>query len=161
MQAASDLTQGVLKSLLTYDPETGAFASKDGRALGSARGHRYVRIWVAGRNHYAHRLAWLYMTGGWPECGIDHRDGNRANNAWINLREATQAQNLQNLRAAKRTRGRTSSKLGVCWHSGAEKWRATIKANGVVRHLGLFDDEDSAHRAYIAAKREAHAFGGL
>ena len=146
MQAANDLTQGVLKSLLTHDPETGAFTNRNGKALGSARGHR---------------LAWLYMTGDWPECGVDHRDGNRANNAWINLREATQAQNLQNLRAAKRTRGRTSSKLGVCWHSGAEKWRATIKANGVVRHLGLFDDEDSAHRAYIAAKREAHAFGGL
>lgn len=158
MPSKSDLTQERLKELLGYSPETGEFKNRDGKVVGSAKGHRYVRVYLDGAMHYAHRLAWLYMTGSFPESGIDHRDGDRSNNAWSNLREATQAQNLQNIRES---RGKTSSKLGVSWHKAAGAWRAAIVKAGKQIHLGLFGTEDEAHLAYLAAKRELHEFSTL
>lgn len=150
----NDLTQEELKALLHYDPETGVF-TRNGAEAGSSRGHSYIRIHVAGFLYYGHRLAWLYMTGRWPAPGVDHRDGNGMNNRWSNLRECDQERNLQNLRAS---RGPTSKFLGVCWHAGAGKWRATIRAAGETRHLGLFEDEQDARDKYLAEKRRLHEF---
>lgn len=151
------LTAERLRELLHYDPLTGVF-SRNGKRVGSNRGHRYVRVYVDGRMYFAHRLAWLYMNGFWPSHGVDHEDGDGFNNRWKNLRPATQAQNLQNLHGPRGTVGRTSRHLGVCWHAQARKWRATIKVGDRARHLGLFDDEDAAAQAYLTAKRLYHEY---
>lgn len=148
------LNTEILRSTLTYNPETGVFC-KDGKAVGSAKGHRYTRICLNKKVYYAHRLAWAYVTGAMPVNGVDHRDGDCHNNAWGNLREASQSQNLQNQR---HSRGLSSDLLGVCWHKGAQKWRATIKSGEKARHLGLFVDPQEAHQAYLKAKRAEHGF---
>lgn len=58
----------------------------------------------------------------------------------------------------KRTRkirpNNTSGLVGVCWHKIARKWTADIMCNGKRRRLGLFEDKEKAHAAYLAAKAE-------
>jgi hypothetical protein len=66
----------------------------------------------------AHRLAWLLKTGSWPPRFIDQIDGNRSNNRWNNLREATKAENGRNgrLRDTNRTRLKGRGRDGVLYN---------------------------------------------
>ncbi|MBD4919039.1 HNH endonuclease, partial [Xanthomonas citri pv. citri] len=92
-----------LKQLLDYDPETGVFRWKVRVAkktqvadiAGSANG-RYVTFRLRGRNYTGHRLAWLFSHGRWPSSQIDHINGVGTDNRLCNLRESTQAENMQN-----------------------------------------------------------------
>jgi hypothetical protein len=57
--------------------------------------------------------------------------------------------------------GTTSEYVGVCWHKKNRKWRAGIWHDGKRQHLGSFDDEHEAARAFDTAARrlrgdEAH-----
>jgi hypothetical protein len=152
------LTQEELKSQLNYDPETGVFtwATKPNRRIkiGDVAGCYslgYISIRVFGVMYRAHRLAFLYMTGNWPTKEyIDHIDGNRANNKWLNLREATNSENCMN--SAKRAKG-TSGYKGVCWDKARNKWMASAMINRKTYHLGRFDDAKEAYEAY---KKFAH-----
>lgn len=151
-----DVTCERLRKIIDYDPTTGVF-----RWHVSARGHRragahagcldhkgYRRIGIDWRIYKAHRLAWLIMHGHWPDNEIDHIDGNRDNNAIVNLRLATSQQNAANRQI---TRNNTSGFKGVVWHKGRRKWRAQIKLGGRYRHLGLYDTPELAAAAYAAA----------
>jgi hypothetical protein len=93
------------------------------------------------------------MTGVWPKDQIDHRDLDRTNNRFDNLREATQAQNLHNTRAYCTN---TSGRKGVSWHRRDRRWRVKIDVEGEYRWLGYFDDLEDAASAYAAAARELH-----
>ena len=56
-----------LEQELSYDPQTGVFVRKrTGMPAGSidSWGHRQIR--VNKRLTMAHRIAWCFMTGGWP-----------------------------------------------------------------------------------------------
>ena len=44
----------------------------------------------------AHRLAWFYCYGKFPDFTIDHLDNDKTNNRISNLRDATNADNSQN-----------------------------------------------------------------
>lgn len=148
-------------ALLVYDAETGVItrrvsitnSTKPGAVAGSTNKKGYIEIGVGGEKHLAHRLAWLLHTGAWPQGQIDHKDGNKSNNAAHNLRDVTNTTNSENRR---RTRN-TSGLLGVSWMANAKKWRAQICVNGAVTYLGLFADKHAAHAAYLAAKAQLHA----
>jgi hypothetical protein len=151
----SELTAERLRELLHYNPETGEFtwlaAPRAQRQAGDRAGfanNGYRLIGIAGHRYYEHRLAWLYMAGEWPPENIDHRDLDRANNRWTNLRLATYSQNAQNRPIGK---ANTSGYKGVYWHKIDEKWRAVIRVGGRRKHLGLFNDKEAAHAAYVAA----------
>lgn len=80
---------------------------------------------------------------------IDHINHNPLDNRKSNLRIVSRRQNLQNQKRE------TSSKYpGVNWDKNASKWRAKIKLNGKLKHLGLFDDEREAAKAYEQVCRE-------
>lgn len=157
-----DVTSQRLRESLHYDPETGAFVwiaqtSKRiqiGGVAGSQDSKGYVRIGIDGEYYPAHRLAWLYVTGAWPADQIDHRNGVRDDNSWLNLREANRFLNGQNQRLPHTDN--KSGFLGVCWHKASGKWRAQIKIDGRVSHLGLFATAADAHNAYLVAKRNLH-----
>jgi len=125
---------------------------KAGALAGSLTNHGYFTIRIDGTAYQAHRLAWLYMTGEWPEHEIDHIDGNRLNNSWRNLRDVPRRINAQNMRSAKKTS--KSGLLGVVPYGG--RWIARITANRKEKHLGIFDTTEAAQAAYLSAKRELH-----
>lgn len=52
----------------------------------------------------------------------------------------------------KKIRGKY--KIGVSFNKQMKKFRAQIKIKGKQTHLGYFDDEESAHKAYLDAKKD-------
>jgi hypothetical protein len=158
--AVENLTAQRLRELLHYDPETGLFTRRiahyghpAGSAIGSTHNVGYVRLHVDGRSYLAHRLAWLYMTGEWPEQQVDHRDGDRANNRFENLRDVTRSVNFQNQRRA-RGNNKHSALLGA--FKKRDRWESRIKVDGAYIRLGTFRTAEEAHTAYIEAKRRLH-----
>lgn len=156
------LTHVRLLELLSYDPATGAFTRKvdryrflAGSVAGAADLSGYICIKIDGVTHKAHRLAIFYMTGKWPVDEVDHRDRNKANNAWANLREATHAENMQNQR---RRSDNNSGRLGVYFHKRDNKWYAQIRLDGKANHLGSFATIEAAGAAYDKAKADLHPF---
>jgi hypothetical protein len=147
------LTQERLKELLQYDEHTGVFTwikitsnrVKIGCIAATTNSHGYLYIRIDGKQYGAHRLAWLYMTGFMPKDVIDHIDGNPKNNVISNLREATQQQNLHNLRKSVKN---TSGYKGVHFHKGTNKWRAVVTVNNKPKHLGLFFTPEEANNVY-------------
>lgn len=83
----------------------------------------------------------------------DHRDGDGLNNRSVNLRTATKAQNMHNMRIPARN---STGFKGVCFYKPTGKWRARIKANGVETHLGFFDAPELAAYAYAKASERLH-----
>ncbi len=154
------LTQARLKSLLHYEPETGVFTRlvrtssrvTVGEQAGFVSRHTgYRRIKVDGHAYVASRLAWLYMTGEWPDALIDHQDTVKTNDAWANLRAATHAENMRNRHAAK---SKEHPLKGVYLRKDAIRmrpWAAMIRLNGKLKHLGSFSRPEEAHAAYATA----------
>lgn len=152
-----------LRQVIRYDPDDGRFwwlvtlsvrrlAGNEAGSVSKALGYRLIGI--DGTTYYAHRLAWLYVTGVWPKR-IDHKNGNRFDNKFDNLREATGSQNIANSR-----RHITSSTgfKGVHFASSTltRPWRSKIKVRGEVFHLGYFATAQEAHAAYCAAAKKFH-----
>lgn len=158
------MDQKTLMSFLSYDPTTGIFTRLKGTGKGAAEGVKtlgsldtstgYRKICVQGRQYYAHRLAWLYMTGEWPKEQIDHINRDRADNAFKNLRPANNAQNNQ--RSAPRADSKTGV-LGVSWHKRGGKYVAQLRHLGRTIYLGLHDSIESAIKARRAAELQYHS----
>lgn len=152
--AAPPLTAARLREVMSYDPETGFFTifarlSAPTRTTPGFLGKRgaYV-LRIDYRLYYAHRLAWLHMTGDWPSGCIDHIDGDASNNKWANLRHASHAQNMAN---QKKRKDNTSGYKGVTFDKRSGKWLAQIQCERKHSILGRFDNPKAAHDAYCAA----------
>lgn len=176
------LDAALVRRLIDYTPETGSLTWKrrtldlfapgksaeracaiwntrhSGNAAGSLHHSGYVRVCLGYNRYAAHRLIWLYMTGEWPRDLIDHRNGDRSDNRWSNLREATNYQNSQNYAPRKNN---PSGYLGVGWDRQRSKWRAQIMVRGKQFPLGRFDNIEAARSAYIAAKSKLHPFNPI
>ena len=111
------ITQDELKDLLHYNKETGDFTwiKPDTEAKIGVAGcycNGYVVISIDGEAYYAHRLAWFYVYGVWPQIQIDHVNHIKDDNRLINLREATI---LDNQRNASKRKDNLSGVTGVSW----------------------------------------------
>ena len=153
-----ELTAEYLRSILHYDPATGIFTwrvstsnrVRAGDVAGCQNGSGYLLIKVQSRLYQAHRLAWLYMNSNWPEDQIDHINRIRTDNRIANLRDVSHKQNGQN---ASKPSNNTSGHPGVSWHKLTSKWRACIKHNQKLIHLGLFATIEEALSARKAAEK--------
>ena len=95
------LTPKRLRKVLSYAPTTGIFRWKVsassrapvGSIAGAKNGRGYHQIRIGGRPYSASRLAWLYMTGKWPNSEISYINGKPSDTRWANLREATSSPN--------------------------------------------------------------------
>jgi len=139
------------RTMLRYSAEEGKFywlitsrRSIAGSEAGSKDPHGRVSIKVAGTRHKAHRLAWLFHYGEWPEGILDHVDGNPANNQIENLRIATYSQNAGN------SKPRGMFPKGVVALPG-HRFRASIMIGGKRLNLGHFSTKEEAGAAYEKA----------
>lgn len=155
------LTQLELKQLLNYDPATGIFTWKNnlpngilsGTIAGCDDGYGYIVLTIKGRVYRAHRLAFLYMEGLFPSELVDHKNNNRSDNRFSNLRKATHSQNGINKNIMKNN---TSGFKGVSFCKSSNKWRARCNANGKRNFLGYYDTAELANNAYINYSKENH-----
>lgn len=90
---------------------------------------------------YMHRMIMKPADG----QAVDHIDGNGLNNQRSNLRLATTAANARN---AKKRSGSTSKYKGVSWYPNRNQWVGNITINYKRIHLGYFDTETDAAKAY-------------
>ena len=169
----TELTARDLRRRFDYDPNTGVFRYRYrpecqgkieiGDVAGYVREKRYLVIKIDNYPYYAHRLAWLYVYGQWPENEVDHIDLNKLNNSISNLRAATRAENRTNTKLQATS---SSGYKGVtrfrCKHMTKRiecdcpvRWKAQATIDQKVVYLGLYDTKEAAHEAYCNAVREA------
>lgn len=142
-----------LRSLLSYEPKTGQFTwlvdrrggTKAGDVAGYLAQDGYLIISIRQRGYGAHRLAWLYMHGVWPNHFIDHINGVRNDNRIENLRDVTTSVNAENRKRATRSNQFTGL-LGVSYGS-KNTWKAAIVVKGKTKNLGYFRSPEAAHQA--------------
>ncbi len=130
---------------LRYEPSTGDLVDRrSGRVVGNCAKDGYLRVGYGRASYAAHRVVWLLVSGSQPPSIIDHRDGDRRNNRWENLRAADASMNVANSRC------RGPYPKGVCLHKATGRYQAAIKVRGRNHYLGLFATPDLAHAAYVA-----------
>ena len=145
----------------TYDKETGVFtrnfkrgSMRKGTVAGCVK-RGYVVLNHRNKTYPAARLAYIYCHGDIPSGMIvDHIDGDGLNNRISNIRLATPALNMQNL---KKDAFKCSSGLSGTYKRGA-KWSAQISYKGKTYHLGMFATEEEAGNVYSEAKEKIHVF---
>ena len=125
------------------------WAGKVAGAVSESHGIRYLQISIEATLYKAHRLAWLYEYGDFPEQDIDHINGDGLDNRILNLREVTNEANHRNMKISR------ANKTGVTGvHMQRGKYLAQIRQGGKTIHLGTFGTLDDAAEVRRSAERE-------
>lgn len=160
------LTQKDVRELLDYNPITGALTNKVSRARAAQgdvagfvdyQGYRMVKI--KGFRYSAGRIIWLWMTGAWPACEIDHINTIRDDDRFENLREASRSENCvnKNSYARKNRLGFRGVKAGT-----KNTFQAVICVGQKETYVGTFSTLEIAALAYdLAAKKQHGRFARL
>lgn len=168
-----------VQKYLSYDPNTGLvtnklrnfgpnptqrqkqwltmYAKNPNYALGFLN-NGYWRISLPNKKHlYIHQIAFLLMIGSIP-IEVDHKDTNKENNKFDNLRPADRTGNCCN--SSKRTTNKSGLK-GVSWAAASYCWRMDIRYNQV-RYYSFYKTKELAYEAYCKASAELHGeFGNV
>jgi hypothetical protein len=158
------ITPDRLRECLAYDPETGIFTWRlrpsprieVGNQAGALRQNGYRGIQVDHRQYLAARLAWLWMTGEWPTNEIDHKNGIKDDDRWLNLRDVPRSLNQQNKHFTKNKSGYMGVYLMPAAGVTAKRWQARIQVQGKTLSLGCFYSATEAHEVYLQVKRKLH-----
>lgn len=162
-----EMTQSELRELVSYDPDTGIFIrlksgwrKQIGKPVGRKDTYGYIQIKLFGKAYLAHRAAWLYVHGQWPDGEIDHINGDRSDNRISNLRIVSHALNCQNRHKVQSTSVHAKL-LGVGYDKRYNRYFSVIQTNGKRKYLGSFDSAKEAHLAYLSAKKELHPHSAI
>jgi hypothetical protein len=130
--------------LFDYDPSVGTFVrrvakrpAKAGDVAGCVDPSGYLRINVDGKLYWAHRLAWMYMTGAMPSGVIDHINQNKADNRFSNLRDTTYGLNNRNCGPKRHNK---TGVVGVAFDNQKGCWASYARQAGKKIHLYYGDD---------------------
>ncbi len=144
------LTQARLKKLVTYNKDMGIFywgenqsPKKRNKPIGKIKEGKYQQITIDKRTYPAHRLAWLYVYGYFPENLIDHINRKKHDNRIINLREATHQCNVRNSNVNKNS---ITGVTGVLWNKSSKCFMAQITVNR--EHIHLCGTDSFAYAVY-------------
>ena len=83
-----------------------------------------------------------------PKEMIDHINGNKKDNTFMNLRIVSSQQNSFNRKTTK----------GCTWDKSRNNWISSIKINNKSINLGRYKTEAAARYAYLVAKNHYHQF---
>lgn len=119
------------------------------RWSGGTASNMYPRTRIGKQVIRMHRLLLNFPEG----VEVDHINGNKLDNRRANLRLCSRAENSYNTSS----RDSSSQYKGVCWAKHAHRWVGKIFHDGKRIHLGYFDSEVDAARAYNVAA--LHYFG--
>jgi len=154
----NNLTQKDLMSILEYNKDTGIFKWTKSIGSRSVVGEKagcmsegYVKIKIYGKKYFAHRLAWLFIEGYFPENEIDHINRNPSDNRWVNLRHVGR---LCNIRNSGKRKDNSSGVTGVSWDRSNGKWVVQIGVNNKRIRLGFYKDLSSAVFARWLAEKK-------
>lgn len=154
------ITQDYLKSQLNYCMETGKFTRnmrtrkfKQGAECGTLRSSGYVIISIDRVLYRAHRLAWLYVTGEWPSDEMDHVNGDRSDNRFVNLRVCNRSQNGFN-KGVRRDSG--VGVKNVLYYKDWGKYCVRIRVSGKDYNYGPFSSIDEASSVAAHAQTIHH-----
>ena len=118
----------------------------------SRQGDGYLCMTIGSKTYQHHRIIYKFYNPNWniedgsTNNSIDHINGTKTDNCIANLRNVTNQKNQWNRTKAK----------GYTWNKARKKWKAQIKLNNKLFHLGLYDLEEDARNAYLEAKKVLH-----
>jgi len=151
------ISQRDVRHTFDYNSDTGVFIWKNppksnpylrgkeaGTLIKSHKPYRMIRAF--GKSIYAHRLAWLYVYGKFPDCQLDHINMVHSDNRISNLRECNQSQNLAN--RPKTRKNPTSKYKGVSFCKKTKKWRANYSYENRTLCLGRYSTQEEAAKVY-------------
>lgn len=156
-----------IRSVMDFNPDTGKFLWKPRTDVNQVWNSRYAGTpaldtmltigYMSGtllrKRYLAHRVAWAYYYGSWPESEIDHINMVRHDNRISNLRPASKSENMCN---RGKQSNNTSGFKGVSFHKATGKWDARICVNNNKKFIGLFETPKLAHDAYCQKAKELH-----
>lgn len=147
---AKRITADEVKRRIHYDPDTGIFthltkARTNGQNQAGTRGPKgYVYLHLDRKKYLAHRLAWLYVYGFYPDKDkqVDHINGVRWDNKITNLRIVSKRENQQNREEHR------NGRLPGALPSGS-RWRARLRQGDKRLELGTYATQEEAHYVYL------------
>ena len=119
------------------------------------RGYRFVSLrkprkkMITKRVHQLIAESFLNHTPCGHKLVVDHIDNDKANNNLSNLQVISHREN-----SSKDIKNCSSKYTGVYWNKKDNKWKVSIRINGRKKHLGMFNDELEAHKAYQSKLKE-------
>lgn len=153
-----EMTVEFAKANFHYNPESGALSKVIAGGLKpclSKNDKGYVCAYILDRRFMAHQIAWALMTGSFPKAGLDHIDGDRANNRWLNLREADPTQNMCNS-ATKRTVHDLPRGVMRVTNQTTPSFLARIQSKRRNISLGVYPTPEEASEVYRLAAEMLH-----
>lgn len=149
-----------LKEVLRYDRKHGHLywrvatsnRVKVGDKAGSIQKNGYIKVYVDGKNLWAHRVCWAIATGVWPLEDIDHENRIHYDNRFRNLRDVTVSINMHNQREIERKS--KSALIGAVFDKRSGKYISKFQLDGKSHHLGIFTSPLEAHQTVMSKKKE-------
>lgn len=142
------LSRDELRDLFDYDAASGILTWRKGKRKGFTAGgagnagYLYVHVTSEKRNLRVHRIIWKWVTGEEPTLDIDHKNRNRADNRWENLRALTRAQNRRHYNPPK-----------PVFHVASGLWHVKKQLASKQASLGYFKTKEEAEAAAYGAMK--------
>jgi len=122
---------------------------KSGRILKSSpnnNGYLLVDLYNNGRKTFlVHRLVLQTFLPIDDFKDVNHKNHIKTDNCFENLEWCSSSENQ---RFKKKRESCSSQYIGVCWYNRLNKWRVQCTFNSKNIHIGYFDDEYDAGKAY-------------
>lgn len=148
--------------LFSYDRLTGIVSwkispspsVKAGSRAGTTSRYGYRVVKISKKSFSEHRIIFTIMGIDPSGLEVDHINGKKDDNRFINLRLVDRTGNQQN--KIFPCSNNNSGFLGVHWRKRDKRFVASIHVKRRTIHLGYFNKAEDAYEAYLKAKRLLH-----